>query len=436
MSRSCCPPACHDGSPAPSEAASPGCAPPAIHPWSWPSAPACIAWTGNGGPARLVLANLLDETESDVGRDGGGTWPAVAAPAGDGTTPATVRPVVVAVRSRRRAARARMARLGAGRMIGVPRSTHAVAPRRGAAGRSSLAAPAQVPVALPPLRALAAVGLVLVLAGAYVAPAAAGRAAPASSLAVDVSASVRRAGLDAAARSAAARSPRRSGRHDVVGAIAFADGATVLAAPSPEVPAAAVLAAAADGARSRRQRPRRRAPAGLAPSAPTACSPPCCSFSDGQRDARHALAEAAFAEPPLPVFPVTLDAAALPPAVIRRILAPPSAPDRTVVPLEAVVESTLPAPVEAALVVVPDGGAPEEVPATLLPGLTVVALPYRARGTGRARARGRRCVCRADGPAAARRRARRRSRSRPRPTCWSRPSARRRWSAPRSPSAA
>lgn len=34
-----------------------------------------------GEPTRLVLASLLDETESDVGRDGAGTWPASAAPA-------------------------------------------------------------------------------------------------------------------------------------------------------------------------------------------------------------------------------------------------------------------------------------------------------------------------------------------------------------------
>ena len=30
-----------------------------------------------------------------------------------------------------------------------------------------------------------------------------------------------------------------------------------------------------------------------------------------------------------------------------------------------------------------DDGAPRRLPATLLPGLTVVALPYRARGPGR-----------------------------------------------------
>src|SRR4029450_4987218 len=36
--------------------------------------------TGIGGE-RLVLANLSDDAESDVGRDGGGTWPASVIPA-------------------------------------------------------------------------------------------------------------------------------------------------------------------------------------------------------------------------------------------------------------------------------------------------------------------------------------------------------------------
>jgi hypothetical protein len=37
------------------------------------------------GAQRLVLANLFDEAESDVGRDGGGVWPATAAPAPEKT---------------------------------------------------------------------------------------------------------------------------------------------------------------------------------------------------------------------------------------------------------------------------------------------------------------------------------------------------------------
>jgi hypothetical protein len=35
---------------------------------------------GSGRPERLVLASLLDEAESDVGRDGGGAWRAAARP--------------------------------------------------------------------------------------------------------------------------------------------------------------------------------------------------------------------------------------------------------------------------------------------------------------------------------------------------------------------
>ena len=40
---------------------------------------------GAGGAERLVLASLLSADESDVGRDGGGEWPATVAPS---TTPA------------------------------------------------------------------------------------------------------------------------------------------------------------------------------------------------------------------------------------------------------------------------------------------------------------------------------------------------------------
>jgi hypothetical protein len=40
-----------------------------------------------GGAERLVLANLFDEAESDVGRDGGGAWPAAAAPAPETSAP-------------------------------------------------------------------------------------------------------------------------------------------------------------------------------------------------------------------------------------------------------------------------------------------------------------------------------------------------------------
>lgn len=232
------------------------------------------------------------------------------------------------------------------------------------------------------LRALAGVGIVLVLAGAYVRrPRPAGGACVI--LAIDVSGSVRRAGLDAAARALPALA-RALGSHDVVGAIAFADGARVLAVPSAVPPSPAALATATEAAALDPGASDLAAALRLAaPLCPDGMQPAVLLFSDGQETRGSVLAEAALAEPPLPVFPVNLDSMELPPAVIRRILAPAAAPDGTVVPLEAVVESRMPAPLEAALVTVADDGAPAPVAATLLPGLTVVALPYRARGPGR-----------------------------------------------------
>jgi len=232
------------------------------------------------------------------------------------------------------------------------------------------------------LRALAATSLVLVLAGAYVRrPRPAGGACVI--LAIDVSASVGGAGLEAAERMLPALA-RVLGPHDLMGAVAFADGARVVAAPSSTPPAATAITAATAAAGLDRNASDLAAALRLAaPLCPDGMQPAVLLFTDGQETRGNALAEAALAEPPVPVFPVSLDVTALPPAVIRRILAPATAPDRTVVPLEAVVESGMPAPAEAALVIVADGGAPQQVPATLLPGLTVVALPYRARGPGR-----------------------------------------------------
>ena len=94
------------------------------------------------------------------------------------------------------------------------------------------------------LRAVAAVLLALVLAGVSVQ-----RARPAGGscviLAVDVSASVRHAGLDAAARLLPALGSAL-GPHDVVGAIVFAGEARVAAPPASAAPTAQALAAAAE----------------------------------------------------------------------------------------------------------------------------------------------------------------------------------------------
>jgi Ca-activated chloride channel family protein len=232
------------------------------------------------------------------------------------------------------------------------------------------------------LRVVAAVGLALVLAGVCVR-----RARPAGGacviLAVDVSASVQHAGLDAVTRMlpvlGRALRPR-----DIVGAVVFARDARVVVAPTSTPPTAQAIAEAAEAAGLDRDASDLSAAIRLAgPLCPDGVQPALLLFSDGQETRGNAVAESVLAEPPMPVFPVTLDATELPAVVIRRVLAPPTVADRVPVPLEAVVESHAPAPVEAALVLAADDGTRKQVPATLLPGLTVVALPYRARGPGR-----------------------------------------------------
>jgi Mg-chelatase subunit ChlD len=231
------------------------------------------------------------------------------------------------------------------------------------------------------LRALGAVALVLVLAGAYVQrPRPSGGACVI--LTVDMSASVARAGLDAAVGMLPVLE-RALGPHDVVGAVAFGGDARVLAPPSHEPLAPAALVAAADAAGLDPDSSDLAGALALATSlCPDTTQPAVLLFSDGQETRGSALAEAAVTEPPVPVFPVALPETEIPRAIIRRVLAPVRAPNHVMVPLEAVVESHAPVPADATLVMAVDDGAPREVAATLLPGLTLVALPYRASGRG------------------------------------------------------
>jgi hypothetical protein len=194
------------------------------------------------------------------------------------------------------------------------------------------------------LRVVAACGLVLVLAGAYVRrPRPAGGACVV--LAVDVSASVQRAGLDAAARALPALASAL-GPNDLVAAVAFARGARVVAAPSAAPPTAAAIERAVDAAAIDRDASDLAAALRLAaPLCPDGTQAAVLLFSDGQETVGNVLAEAMLSEPPLPVFPVSLATAELPAGVIRRILAPGGTRPHPV-PLEAVGKPS-PAPVEA-----------------------------------------------------------------------------------------
>src|SRR5262249_40156868 len=156
----------------------------------------------------------------------------------------TARSVVVVLRRRGGIARHRVGRMGAAAMtVGVlaPRMLLLLflVPLVLLAGRRGT-------VWAAALRALAAVALVLVLAGAYVQ-----RARPSGGscvvLAVDVSASVAHAGIDAAARMLPAIQHALRPQ-DVVGAVAFGGDARVLAPPSHEPLAPTALVAAAESA--------------------------------------------------------------------------------------------------------------------------------------------------------------------------------------------
>ena len=238
----------------------------------------------------------------------------------------TGRLVVVVLRSRGRAARAR----GAG--VGDGAGAHAMIARWRGARRAAV------------LRAAAAVLLALVLAGVSRTSAPGPRAASCVILAVDVSASVRHAGLDAAARLLPALG-RALGPHDVVGAIAFAGEARVAAPPASAAPTAQALAAAAErvGDRSRRERSLGARSAWPRRSVPTDSSRRCCCSATATRRGATRSRKRPSATRPMPVFPVMLDATELPLAVIRRVLAPATVADRVPVPLEAVVESHAPA---------------------------------------------------------------------------------------------
>src|SRR5262249_40002389 len=234
------------------------------------------------------------------------------------------------------------------------------------------------------LRALAAVALVLVLAGAYVQ-----RARPSGGscvvLAVDVSVSVAHAGIDAAARMLPALQHALRPQ-DAVGAVAFGGDARVLAPPSHEPLAPTALVAAAESAGLDPDASNLAGALALStPLCPDATQPAILLFSDGQETRGSALAEASMTEPPVPIFPVALPETELPRATIRRVLAPGRAPEHVMVPIEAAGEAHAPAPADATLVLAADDDPPREIAATLLPGLTLVALPYRARGRGRHR---------------------------------------------------
>src|SRR5207247_602288 len=196
-------------------------------------------------------------------------------------------------------------------------------------------------------RALAAPLVVLALAGLSLE-----RAHPEAGTcvvaAIDVSASVGSAARETA-REFLARLVPALGARDTLGAVAFAGRSRVLARP---VAGRARLDALVPGGDLDDLEPDETDLAAALARATALCpddqQAALLLFTDGNETAGSLLAEAALAEPRVPIYPVVPPPARLPMGTVRRLIAPPLAPAHAVLPLEAVVESRAAAPLGAA----------------------------------------------------------------------------------------
>jgi Ca-activated chloride channel homolog len=224
--------------------------------------------------------------------------------------------------------------------------------------------------------------LVVVLAGPFVV-----HDRPAAGVclvaAIDVSTSVQDAAVGAARRMLATLASRL-GADDLVGSVAFAARPWVVATPgAPAARPPSMLLPSPDTAPDDADRNDTDIASAVATAAslcPDGKQPAVFLFTDGNETSGGVLAEVAFAERHVPVFPIVLPEGALPHVALRRLLAPPTTPARVPVPLEAVVEAR--AATTAAISVTVDGQAIPPRPVQLEPGISVVALPYRAREPG------------------------------------------------------
>jgi Ca-activated chloride channel homolog len=235
----------------------------------------------------------------------------------------------------------------------------------------------------PTCRALAAAALVLTLAGLHVE-----RDAPEVGscivAAIDVSASVRRGAVETAATYLADLLPRL-GPRDLVGSLAFAARAHVIRRPeAPPRDVAALLPPATPSPTGVEAGDTdiAQAIATAAPLCPAGRQAALLLFTDGNETQGSLLAEAALTEPRVPIFPIVPAPGVLPPALIRRVLAPAIAPEHSVLPLEVVVESRAAGTLQAALALSANGTPLAREPVALPPGLSVIALPHRLRGAG------------------------------------------------------
>ena len=233
------------------------------------------------------------------------------------------------------------------------------------------------------LRASAAAAMIALLAGVQVE-----RMRPQAGTclvaAIDVSASVQGAASVRAREVLEALLPLL-GRHDLLGSIAFAARAHVVARPRAGIEqVASLLPPPTSDLTGFESGDTDLAGALTTASAlcPAGRESAVLLFSDGNETVGSLRAETARTTPPLPVFPFIPPATALPAAVIRRVLAPTFAPEHTVLPLELVVENRATSPLVAELQLIANGDPLVRERTRLTPGLNVIALPYRLRGAG------------------------------------------------------
>ena len=241
----------------------------------------------------------------------------------------------------------------------------------------------RAPLVAAAVRALAAAGLVALLAGVHVE-----RPRPEAGTcivaAIDVSASVQDAAI-ARARTVLEDLVPRLGADDLLGSIAFAARARVVAHPRHDVrEVATLLPTPASDLTGFESADTDLAAAFSMASAlcPLGKEPALLLFSDGNETVGSLAAEVARAGGHLPIYAFAPIDTALPAAVIRRMLAPSFAPEHTVLPLELVVESRASEPLPAELRLAANGEPLTRERARLAPGLNVIGLPYRLRGAG------------------------------------------------------
>jgi len=230
-------------------------------------------------------------------------------------------------------------------------------------------------------RALAVAALALVLADVFVER---NRAATGSCIVamIDASASVGNAAARRAREFVTALLPGLGAR-DQLGSLVFAGSTALVAHPTRAPRLVDTLVPLGADQHDRLQPDETDIGAAFTRAAalcPAAQQAALVLFSDGNETVGSVLAEAALAEPRIPVHIVLPSESALPAVTIRRLIAPPFVPARAAVPLVAVLEART-AGSAVLLVTVDDEGLPP-LPLDVPAGMTLVPIPVRLETPG------------------------------------------------------